>query len=127
MTTCDCMRGSRGEDGFTLRSDGVWVHAKCRRPTTAYLRGFLDRMPATHLNLFRSGPLHNLFLSNTEMIDRASIDIRPDAKELHDHLAEYRWTTETLTGESGKIARIWVWQEPAPVVPVKKAPKLLPR
>ena len=109
---CTCIGGN---DGFTQRSDGIWVHAKCRRPTAAYLESFMkktdDELGLTHINLLRHGPLHNTILTNSQMIDQSSIDVRGDAKALHEFLHDYRWTTETVTGESGKVARVWVWKD----------------
>lgn len=65
----------------------------------------------THLNLLQGGPLHNVFLNNADLIDRTSLQIHERGDEILKYVDRYRWTAETITGQSGKVARIWRFKE----------------
>lgn len=109
---CSCSNSGAAKKaiGYHRREDEIWTHALCDRPTRLYLKGFLERMAEqtlTHLNLLQGGPLHNVFLSNGELIDRTAIQLKEHGDAILKHVDEYRWTPETLTGGSGKVARIW--------------------
>ena len=71
-----------------------------------YLEGVLRRMP-TDLNLLQGGPIHNTILDNNQILSRKLILESNDGKRVLEHIDDYRWTDETLTGESGRVARIW--------------------
>ena len=105
-----CRCSNDKHPGFRRRSDEVWVHAQCNMPTWRYLEVFMkekEKHVLTHLNLLQGGPLHNTFLSTSEIIDRVSLPLREDGEFILQHVDEYRWTVDTLTGASGKVARIW--------------------
>ena len=113
---CNCGNSGAAKKaiGYHLRDDGIWTHALCDRPSRLYLEGFIERMAETvltHLNLLQGGPLHNVFLSNAELIDRTAIHLKEHGDTILKHVDQYRWTAETLTGSSGKVARIWRYKE----------------
>lgn len=61
----------------------------------------------TDLNLLQGGPAHNVMLDNHEIQDRNKILAKENGQHILDHVDDYRWTEETLTGASGRVARIW--------------------
>ena len=68
---------------------------------------------ASHLHLLRNGPLHNTLLTTAEIVDRSGVALRDDAQRVLAHVAEYRWTPETVVGEvSGNTAHVWIWRDP---------------
>lgn len=103
---CNCSNvgASKAAIGYHLRDDGIWTHALCDRPSKLYLKGVLERMP-TDLNLLQGGPAHNAMLDNDEIQDRNAI--LAHGQHVLDCIDDYRWTAETLTGQSGRVARIW--------------------
>lgn len=112
---CNCSNSGAAKKaiGYHLREDGMWTHALCDRPTRLYLEGFIARMAEqvlTHINLLQGGPLHNVFLSNSDLIDRTAIQLKENGDEILKHVDRYRWTPDTLTGGSGKVARIWTYK-----------------
>jgi hypothetical protein len=111
---CTSIGQAKSDSGYAHRSDDLWVHAKCRMPTKMYLEAFMAKQQAvvlTHLNLLQGGPLHNEFLRNDELIDRVALGVRENGAEILKHIDRYRWTPETLTGQSGRTARIWRYKE----------------
>ena len=110
---CNCGNSGAAKKaiGYHRREDGMWTHALCDRPSKLYLKGHIERMPMTHLNLLQGGPLHNTFLSNAELLDRVAISLKDNGDFVLQNVDRYRWTDETVTGQSGKVARIWRYKE----------------
>ena len=115
---CACTSKGKTEGGWTHRPDDeMWVCGQCRLPTPGFLESYMARKndeqgeAGTHLNLLRYGPLHNVMLTNTELLDRRDLMRHDDWDNIEKHLTDYRWSSEVLVGQSGKRARVWVWKE----------------
>jgi hypothetical protein len=55
------------------------------------------------LNVFKDGgPLDTGLAYDTRYL----LHVRPDTKGI----AEYTWTAEIITGQSGRSARVWRWK-----------------
>lgn len=106
---CDCAVTGKSSDGYTRRSDAIWSHSKCRLPSHQYLE---SQMTETGLNLMRFGPLHNMILSNADLMRGRHGEMTEQDTMVHAHGHRYRWTADTVTGsESGRVARVWEFKE----------------
>lgn len=66
---------------------------------------------ATDLILLQGGPIHNTILDHEQVQDRKKILAMDNGQAILDHIDDYRYTTDTMTGQSGKVAAIWVPKE----------------
>lgn len=102
---CQC-RKQRANDGWTRRSDNVWVHPPCNMPhkyvVEKVVNGEID-VPITELNIFQYGEHHNELWTVRELLYG-----KPDAPSCAPWITDYVWCNETITGsESGRVARVW--------------------
>lgn len=101
-----CLCKQKPNDGWTRRSDNLWVHPPCGLPHKYVVEQALEgKVPIDlpELNLFQYGDHHNEMWTVKELLYG-----RDDGASCASWITDYAWTNETITGsESGRVARVW--------------------